>query len=124
MTLLAFPPAQVIANNEGVAGPLPIAIPFTLDGGYKRILVIVTGTALKLNAAGFMHIAINVDGANQLDHLTYTNSFGVHWTMSAILYTLAGLAAGSHTLNIKTNDVNTSSDANDVYSALIMELPT
>ena len=101
-------------------GALPVSGQFDSDGG--AVVLHVSGTAWRSDAAGTMEVDVLVDGASVGTMRAYTNEPSSHKALVATPFVLPRLAAGAHTVELQAL-AGTSSDLNDPYRVVAVELP-
>ena len=106
-------------NNQ--VGPMPLTSgSFTTRG--QTLLVLASGSGFHASPGQLIGMNIQVDGVTKGVSRVYTNEASSHkaFVMNPLLVT--GIAAGAHTLSL-TALGTTSTDANDIFNATVIELP-
>lgn len=115
--------AQTMSGAIGVltAQTGPHNVTFT-SSGVNPWLVIVSGSCYA-GAAGFLDLAIALDGVN-LGHLQgFTNEASSHKALATRTFTVTTPpTAGTHTIGISYGNTNTTSDGNDYFNITVVEM--
>lgn len=101
-------------------GGLPVSGGFDSDGG--TVVLFVSGSAWRDDVAGTCGVDVLVDGTSVGTVTTFTNEIGSHKALVSAPIVLARLAAGPHTVELQPLS-GTSSDFNDPYRVMALELP-
>lgn len=113
--------ARVAAHTAiDAVGALPVAGQFESDGG--GVVLYVSGSAWRSDAAGMVGVDVLVDGASVGTVRAYTNEPSSHKALVATPFVLPRLPAGAHTVELQALP-ETSSDSNDPYRVVALELP-
>lgn len=102
------------------AGGLPVSGGFDSEGG--TVVLFVSGSAWRTDAAGTCGVDVLVDGTSVGTVTAYTNEPDSHKALVSAPLVLARLAAGAHTVELQPLS-GTSSDFNDPYRVVALELP-
>jgi hypothetical protein len=101
------------------AGALPVSGGFDSQGG--TVMLFVSGSAWRSATAGMAGVDVIVDGTSVGSVRTYTNETSSHKALVSTPFVL-DLAAGAHTVQLDPLP-DTSSDLNDPYVVVALELP-
>ncbi|MEI6312366.1 MAG: hypothetical protein WCP57_08915 [Bacteroidota bacterium] len=112
---------QVWNQNSNIPAANPTA--FTTTAGSK-ITIIASGSGYK-GSAGLIGMDIYVDGVFRGSCRSYTNEISSHKAFTTNALVVSGLAAGNHSMQLvlRTGTDATTADANDFFSATVIETP-
>jgi hypothetical protein len=108
---------QPMSNTPG---PLTLSASFTTHGG--TVLLIVSGSGYTTTAGTIIGMNILVDGTSRGASKIYANAASTHVPFVPVELVITGLTAASHTLAL-TAIAGTLSDANDFFTATVIEFP-
>jgi hypothetical protein len=102
------------------AGPMPLSTTFTSNGG--TLVLLCDGAGFSTAGAASIWMSVEIDGVSRCTPQIFTNEANSHKAFAQRFAVVTGLAAGSHTMSVVPG-ITTSSDSNDWFSVLVLELP-
>ena len=115
--------ASIISERSG---PLPLFATFNSSG--RPLLFEVSGSAFANTAGSTLAVSVSIDGVVRGELRGYTNESGSHKAIPPTSFAVTGLASGAHTLRLdgiqNGHGTDTHTDANDFFSAWMIDLPT
>jgi hypothetical protein len=110
----------VLSNEPGDFGPVGRSKAFTTAGG--ALVLIVSGSAWSDTQGAALDVVVQLDGS-PIGHLkAFTNEGFSHKALPTQVFRVAALPAGSHNLGVLHGNAATTTDANDYFSATVIEL--
>jgi hypothetical protein len=102
------------------AGPLNISRSFSTGGG--RLVIFASGSAFRTNA-GTIGMYVYLDGTQVGVVKGYTNESQSHKSLVSFPIVVAGIGAGSHTIELRPLATDVYMDGNDYFNVTVLELP-
>ena len=107
-----------------IAGGLPINGKFTSSGG--TLIIWFSGTARHASQRRMM-LDMYIDNVLKASSTLLANLSNTHMTFPSRAKVVTGIAAGDHTLQLKTSDMyepdQVKTDQYDFFHAIVMEFP-
>jgi hypothetical protein len=88
------------------------------------LIICYSVSGIKINAIGLIVVDGQLDGAKVANCVVYSSLFAPneHRACPTAMVSVAGLAAGPHTVGFNRTDANTASDGNDRGSIMVFEV--